>query len=803
MLSSLFNFFSKWKTQRKMEKKGLVGSRKLRKQEETLATAIDKSKTLGFIILTLTWLTCIGVLTLPAQKNSFSQLVAGQLAPETIYSQMDFSYEDDNETSKIQEKARSQVSNYYQIDQDINTECLKQLDQTFIEALNRFNTEKEQKQYSIKEKDIVSKFIGKLTVESLSIVKLLSQNYGQRKNFRNELDITLNKGVMPKNEINKYSSVQSVQLVDTMGRIRNAVEISSIPSPNGAAQLISSTVGNNFSLENRNKFTQVFNDLALFVIKGNLNFNKAVTERKRTEAAKLVSPYMEEVTQGEIIINRNARVTNQDLIKLKAYVGKLRERDSKVNFINKLMDSSVICLMLMILIGVFIYKIHPEVMQSSQKMWVIGTVVILSILLNQLAIELFNKISPTLEIPPFLVLQFMMIALPAVLLTVLIGFRVGLSCGLFVSVVAALQLGNSFDMLITGLFATCVTGVIVRDSTNYRTYFVKAFVSVWLILLFINMSHFWDSADTGVMTLWTLSLSLINALVTAIASLLLLFVYESIFKVTTNMSLMLLCDYNHPLLKRLQLEAPGTYHHSLMVSTLAEHAAQDIGANPIKARVGALFHDIGKLSKPEYFAENNPGGTKHDELHPRMSALVIINHVKEGVDLALKYKMRKIIRDSIEQHHGTDLVYFFYRRACAERKPNEPLVDEAEYRYPGPLPKEKEVVLISLADCCEAATRTLQKPTPAKIEALIWEIFRKRIRDGQLDDADLTFGELAQVKDSFVRTLSTMRHARIEYPKDEIEEDEDDLFVAAQKISRTNEEPTERIDKKGDTTERT
>jgi membrane-associated HD superfamily phosphohydrolase len=156
--------------------------------------------------------------------------------------------------------------------------------------------------------------------------------------------------------------------------------------------------------------------------------------------------------------------------------------------------------------------------------------------------------------------------------------------------------------------------------------------------------------------------------------------------------------------------------------------------------------------------------------------------VKEGVDMALKYKLRKIIRDAIEQHHGTDLVYYFYKRALEENREKNVPVEEQEYRYPGPLPREKEVVLISLADACEAASRTLQKASHAKIDALVWEIFRKRLRDGQLDKAELTFGELAMVRASFVKTLTTMLHGRIPYPKDEDEDkDENDLFMASKK----------------------
>jgi putative nucleotidyltransferase with HDIG domain len=195
----------------------------------------------------------------------------------------------------------------------------------------------------------------------------------------------------------------------------------------------------------------------------------------------------------------------------------------------------------------------------------------------------------------------------------------------------------------------------------------------------------------------------------------------------------------------------------------------------------SLFHDIGKMVKPEYYTENQQSEeSKHSKLNPRMSSLVILNHVKEGVDMALKHKLRKIIRDGIEQHHGTDLIFYFYQQALEEGRTKGVTVDEHDYRYPGPLPKEKEVVILSLADSCEAASRSLQKPTPAKIDALVWEIFRKRIRNGQLDGANLTFGELKRVRKSFVTTLTTMMHGRIAYPKDETEEeDEGDLFAAA------------------------
>lgn len=253
---------------------------------------------------------------------------------------------------------------------------------------------------------------------------------------------------------------------------------------------------------------------------------------------------------------------------------------------------------------------------------------------------------------------------------------------------------------------------------------------------------------------------------------------EAIFRITTTVSWLELGDLNHPLLRRMTLEAPGTYHHSLMVANLAESAAAAIGANATICRVCSLYHDIGKLNKPEYYIENTNGEENpHDDLTPSMSALVVIAHVKDGVDLALKHKLNHEIIDVIQQHHGNSLIYFFYRRALDQQEeirklvaegkasPEEvPEVPESSYRYAGPKPDFNESAIISLADAVESASRSLSKPTPAKIEALVEDIIRSRVRDGQLDDCDLTMSDLKAIRDSFTKTLRTALHRRIPYP---------------------------------------
>lgn len=254
---------------------------------------------------------------------------------------------------------------------------------------------------------------------------------------------------------------------------------------------------------------------------------------------------------------------------------------------------------------------------------------------------------------------------------------------------------------------------------------------------------------------------------------------EALFRITTDVSWIELADLNHPLLKRMTIEAPGTYHHSLVVATLAETAAEEIGANAIMCRVCSYFHDIGKMNKPVYFVENiGDAPNPHDELTPNMSALIVMAHVKDGVDMAIQYKLNPQIVNVIQEHHGTSLIQFFYHRALKLRdevqqqfedgKAHEediPEVKEESFRYSGPKPRTRESAIISLADSVESASRSLQKPTPKKIDELIESIFRDRLNDGQLDDAALTLEDLATIKRSFAATLRSMMHTRIEYPK--------------------------------------
>jgi putative nucleotidyltransferase with HDIG domain len=241
---------------------------------------------------------------------------------------------------------------------------------------------------------------------------------------------------------------------------------------------------------------------------------------------------------------------------------------------------------------------------------------------------------------------------------------------------------------------------------------------------------------------------------------------ESTFNVASDMKLMELANLNQPALKDMILKAPGSYHHSVLVGSLAEAAAEDIGANPLLARVAATYHDIGKMTKPEYFVENQESrDNRHERLSPSMSALILAAHVKDGAEVAKEHRLPRRVVDIIRQHHGTRLITFFFNKAKEMEDPAVQTVDERDFRYPGPKPQSREAALIMLADAVEAASKVLADPTPARIRGLIQKIINDIFIDGQLDDSNLTLRDLHQIARSFTRTVTGILHHRIDYPQ--------------------------------------
>lgn len=370
-------------------------------------------------------------------------------------------------------------------------------------------------------------------------------------------------------------------------------------------------------------------------------------------------------------------------------------------------------------------------------------------------------------------------ALAPLVLSILLGRRTGLFAAAYVTLLGAVVFlpVNRLTFLaasaLVGFLAVLVTRRVRR---RYRLFLGGCYIGVGAAVFSVLLALTEGSSkpfDWGQLA----GLPLMIGIFTSMVAGSLLPVLESIFGITTDITWLELADLNHPLMRRLSIEAPGTYHHSLVVANLAEAAAEAIGASATMCRVCAYFHDIGKLNKPEYFIENmDPADNPHDGLTARMSALVLIAHVKDGVDIAIKHNLNGKIIDVIEQHHGTSLAWYFYRQALDQKaevlrlvqqdkatEDDVPQVSEEVFRYPGPKPQFKEAAIVSLADVVESASRTLEKPNASRIESAVDELVMSRLIDGQLDDCDLTISDLAKVKASFVKTLLSMMHSRIKY----------------------------------------
>ena len=420
--------------------------------------------------------------------------------------------------------------------------------------------------------------------------------------------------------------------------------------------------------------------------------------------------------------------------------------------------------------------LRPEVCDNGALLLVLGTIftqlALVVLMLDASFAHSWGKTLKAVVLPH---------AFAPVVLSVILGRRIGLFGAIYATlfgVLVCISISAPTYMATSALLG--FTGVLLTKRVRRRNRLFMAGLYVGLVataysLLLHEAAGVIMEEQIGRIV----GLPLIMGAVTGMAVGGLLPVLESVFGVTTDVSWLELGDLNHPLMRRLSIEAPGTYHHSLVVANLAEAAAEHIGASASMCRVSAYFHDIGKLSKPEYFIENmDPSDNPHDDLTPRMSALVIIAHVKDGVDLAIKHNLNSRIIAVIEQHHGTSLAYFFYRQALEQKAEVErlvkqskakeddvPQVSEETFRYPGPRPQFKESAIISLADAVESASRTLEKPNASRIETMIDEIVHARMMDGQLDECDLTIAELARIKKSFAKTLLSMMHGRIKYQK--------------------------------------
>ena len=514
--------------------------------------------------------------------------------------------------------------------------------------------------------------------------------------------------------------------------------------------------------------TQVDDTLAALgqaLLKPNLAYDESATQERRQAAWRGLEPVRMTVRQGTTLMEERTTVTAQTIEMITAHHRRLAELETTYDRrLKQAGDAALILLTLIICVG-WLQSTCPGIFADVHRRWLLVTLALLALALN----TLFHYFSVGLNwIPPWLVAFAIPLVLAAMLSALLLGASAALAMGLWSSFTAALILTATLNCSCWGWRSRAGGDAAARraqtlTSDARRSGSGRAEGSGGAGARQPASAFAGDifNADGD---------GLISSLLAALAALLLLPLVEWMFNQTSNISLFELTDMSHPLLQRLALEAPGTYHHSLMVGAIGQAAATRIGANGLLVAVCAYYHDIGKLTKPEFFTENQRGGENpHDTLAPSMSALVIQSHVKEGLTLAKRYKLPRIVSEGIEAHHGTTLTSYFYqvaRRAVEEAGGMEDAGLEHSFRYDGRKPRTREMAVLMLADSVEAASRSLEKAMPNRVDEMVTRIIQDKLLDGQLDRCPITMADLYAVRKSFVFSLTNILHGRNPYPRE-------------------------------------
>jgi hypothetical protein len=533
----------------------------------------------------------------------------------------------------------------------------------------------------------------------------------------------------------------------------------------------------------------------------NISYDSDATEHERQDAAAAVKPQVVKVQQGEVLIDPSSPVTSEQHERLDAYQSELQKRGQNgLGWSNGIVQRFLFVALLLAAAVIFI-KSGLGQLDQSPKFYALAA---LLLLINLALLRLVLALGVTGLFAERPVLQAVLpwvapTMLAPLILAVMIGAAPAVLSALLISILFSMMTGDTLEVFLVNFLASLVAIHFCRE-VRVRARLVRAglFGGIAAAVCAAYLAFLAAGVVPSKGVAEQMIAAALTGLLTAVVAIGVLPVLENLFKITTDITLLELTDFNHPLLRKLQLVAPGSYHHSLMVANLAERAAAEIGANALLCRSSSLYHDIGKMVKPEYFTENQRDGfNPHEEVNPSMSALIIKSHVKEGLDLAQQYKLPRVIQDVIAQHHGTTLIKYFFHKATRQQRcltsvpfprprngrgkdtpshlpvaPPPPadfddsLPDESFYRYDGPKPRFKESAVIALADCVEAASRSLRKVTPQAIEELVESLFNDRIEDHQLDDSPITLQELKKIKQSFNITLLNMLHSRVQYPSD-------------------------------------
>ncbi len=517
--------------------------------------------------------------------------------------------------------------------------------------------------------------------------------------------------------------------------------------------------------------TKVINtgyEIIIQFLKPNLVYQKEITESRQRDAINKVPISKGIVLENEKIVDANTKITPEIFRKLDSMS---KERARRANIRGGIRTSLPLIgdpiifggqiLLIVIILSFFVTYLmtyRPSILQDPKMVLLLGIIIIIQSIFTAVFVDKLNI--SEFAIP---------ITIAAMTLTILFDSKIAFVGAATITLMVGAQLRGNLDFIITSVFVNSFAIYSVRKLRK-RSQVFQAIIYILLgYLIGIGVTELLKYSTVSEMT-DNLIYAGLNAILSPILAYGIVSLLELLFGITTDLTLLELADFNHPLLKALSKEATGTFTHCVTVGNLAEAAADAVGANALLVRVGAYYHDIGKITKPEYFIENQAfNSNKHDNLTPNLSAIIIINHIKEGLRLAKEYKLPKAIIDFIPTHHGTTRVEYFYSKA-KEQAGDSTMINDNDFRYPGPKPQTKETAILMICETIEAAVRSLDKPTLGNIEKILDSIIDKRLQEGQLDECPLTFADLNRIKGDIktntgiLPILKSIHHLRVEYP---------------------------------------
>ncbi len=712
------------------------------------------------------------------QTHIGTPLILNFPAKMRVVSAIDFEYISEIKTQAAREQRKHMVSPVYKVDMTAFrnfAQKIERLKEKLAQCAELKNADKKESFITALREEFETKYNLSLEQEDLKTLLAIKTTL-QRNRLLDEslfvLQEIVQKGIFDDIDFN---SANDTNIYFTINKNENDYE--NLQSKGNALKVLRMNL---FVMDIEYEVANALIHIYKYGLMPNLVYDKKKTQEKLNVFLERTPNVTVKIAKGTVLVENGQLVTPEIYECYNAYFKILENEDNYRSASNTALIKKIFLMVFLFAIVTLILQIVPSRLHTSSRLKV---VVACTLFFNVLLIRLINVFCSVVmfesqclfaSFATFLVPTF----LSSLIITALTDTFAGFLCTFFVVGVKSFIVYGTFDMFLLDLFVGMLMVALCRK-VRFKEHIIKAGLCGYSVLMLFVFLHSFFTQHLPLNLCLQQSLAIVvGGVFTLLLCVNLIPFLEKAFRYTTDMTFLSLTDYNHPLLKKLQELAPGTYHHSLMVASLAETVAAEVGANPLLCRCCALYHDIGKLIKPEYFTENQRDGENpHVNQLPSMSAIILKSHVKEGIELAKSYKLPKAVIDVIKQHHGTSLMRYFYKKACLMKGDDEK-VDEKIFHYDGPKPQFKESAIISLADAIEAASRSLEKITPQSVQELVDQIVKDRIENNQFNECNITLQDLDIIRRSLQIVLLNMSHARVRYDKIEVKTQKDVASVS-------------------------